>query len=166
MAHRGSILYAYAMQHGFSLHDTAETIAFGVQLHELLRPGDVLALHGGLGVGKTTLTRGLVRALTSVEEEVPSPTYTLVQSYETANFPLWHYDLYRLESPSDLHELGWDDTSEGVIVVEWPEKAGPLLPAWRLDVFLTFEGDQRLVRLEPRGEDWQTRLHDFRFPAP
>ena len=143
----------------FVLHDEAATLAFGKMLARVLRPGDFLALHGDLGAGKTTLTRGIIQALLGDSEEVPSPTYTLVQIYEGPEFPLWHFDLYRLEDPEGIEELGWDETVHGVALVEWPERAGRHLPARRLDVLLEIHGDRRTVRLEPRGEGWQERLH-------
>lgn len=145
------------------LEGDADTRRLGAALAKLLKPGDVIALHGGLGAGKTTLTRGLVQSLSGPEEDVPSPTYTLVQQYDAPAFTIWHFDLYRLESPEDLRELGWDETVEGIAIVEWPDKAGGLLPDWRLDVMLEIGGDHRMARLEPKGEDWQTRLDEFRF---
>ncbi|MEX1251489.1 MAG: tRNA (adenosine(37)-N6)-threonylcarbamoyltransferase complex ATPase subunit type 1 TsaE [Hyphomonas sp.] len=139
-----------------------DTRALGARLALLLRRGDVVALRGNLGAGKTTLARGLIQALLSVEEEVPSPTYTLVQMYDGPDFPLWHFDLYRLEDPEELQELGWDETQAGAALIEWPDRAGRHLPAQRLDVFLENSGDGRRARLEPQGEGWQERL-DERF---
>lgn len=108
----------------------AELIAF------LLRPGDLIALHGDLGAGKTTLARGLIQALSHPHAvEVPSPTFTLVQTYDTARLQLAHFDLYRLNDPTELDELGFDDAiARGVALVEWPEKAGERLHGTRLDV--------------------------------
>lgn len=139
------------------------TRAAGAALAPLLRAGDVVALHGGLGAGKTTLSRGLISALMGTPTEVPSPTYTLVQTYDTPEFALFHFDLYRLESPDELIELGWDETQIGLALIEWPMKAGPRLPNWRLDVHLAAYEDGRKLTLEGQGEDWQTRLHDFTF---
>ncbi len=147
----------------FELPGEAGTLALGRALAGRLERGDVVALHGGLGAGKTTLVRGLVQALLGEDEEVPSPTYTLVQTYEGPAFPLWHFDLYRLEDPDGVAELGWDETLEGVALIEWPERAGRHLPAARLDVFLEIAGAGRRVRLEPKGEGWQERMHDFRL---
>lgn len=147
----------------FNLPDETATRRFGAALVPLLRAGDVLALHGGLGAGKTTLTRGLITALLGETTEVPSPTYTLVQAYDGPDFPIFHYDLYRLDAPEDLIELGWDETQSGVTLVEWPGHAGERLPRWRLDVHISPEGTGRKVELEAHGEDWQNRLHDFNF---
>jgi tRNA threonylcarbamoyladenosine biosynthesis protein TsaE len=149
------------MDHTFVLPDEDATLSLGRAVARILMPGDFLALHGELGAGKTTLTRGIIRALLGGDEEVPSPTYTLVQMYEGPVFPLWHFDLYRLEDPEGVEELGWDDTVEGVALVEWPERAGRHLPGARLDILLEIHGDQRRVRLEPKGEGWQERLHGF-----
>lgn len=146
----------------FSLPSEQETQALGAALATLLRPGDVVALHGDLGAGKTTLARGLVHALMNRPEEVPSPTYTLVQVYEGPDFPLWHFDLYRLDQPEDVEELGWDETVAGAALIEWPERAGGLLPKNRLDVYLEISGEGRRARLEPRGEGWQERLNELR----
>ena len=138
----------------FDLDDDAATRALGAALAGLLQTGDVIALHGELGAGKTTLTRGLVQALCGADEDVPSPTYTLVQAYDAPDFPLWHFDLYRLGRPEDVNELGWDDTQDGVAVIEWPARTGRPLEML---------GEQRRARLEPVGEDWQKRLDGFRF---
>lgn len=141
--------------------------AFGAALAPFLGLGDVIALHGGLGAGKTTLARGLISALCGPGTEVPSPTYTLVQSYEAPAGLVYHFDLYRLEDAAGLAELGWDATEDGIMLVEWPERAGAALPAWRLDVVIEPDPAGRRLVLEPRGEDWQKRLDDktFRFPA-
>jgi len=149
------------MEHTFVLPDEDATLGLGQLIARILRPGDFVALHGDLGAGKTTLTRGIIQAVLGSDEEVPSPTYTLVQMYVGPAFPLWHFDLYRLEDPEGVEELGWDDTVEGVALVEWPERAGRHLPGVRLDVLLEIHGDQRRVRLEPKGEGWQERLHGF-----
>lgn len=147
------------MEQSFLLPDEDATLLLGQKLALILAAGDFVALFGDLGAGKTTLTRGIVRALLRAEEEVPSPTYTLVQQYDGPKFAVWHFDLYRLEEPAGVEELGWDDTVAGVALVEWPERAGSWLPSTRLDVFLEIDGDQRRVRLEPKGEGWQERLH-------
>ena len=107
-----------------TLADEAATIAAGEALAKLLLPGDVIALTGDLGAGKTTLVRGLLQAL-GHDGEVPSPSFALVQPYEELMPPVWHVDLYRIDDPSDLDELGLDSLGDGVLIVEWPERAGP-----------------------------------------
>ncbi|NBC21184.1 MAG: tRNA (adenosine(37)-N6)-threonylcarbamoyltransferase complex ATPase subunit type 1 TsaE [Alphaproteobacteria bacterium] len=147
----------------FPLPGEADTRALGAALAGHLRAGDVIALHGGLGAGKTTLARGLVCALAGKAIEVVSPTFTLVQTYEAPGLSIWHFDLYRLESPDELVELGWQEAEDGLALVEWPERAGPFLPAWRLDLRLEPQGHSRMAYLEPRGEDWHKRLDGFQF---
>lgn len=148
------------MKH-FDLPSLDATAQFARTLAPLFKPGDVIALRGGLGAGKTTLARALIETLLGRETDVPSPTYTLVQTYDGPAFPIFHMDLYRLEQPDDVFELGWDETLNGLALIEWPERAGAHLPAWRLDLTLEILGDTRKAILEPYGEDWQTRLHEL-----
>ena len=94
----------------FELKDLAATAALAKRLSQSVRAGDVTALQGGLGAGKTTFARAFISALMGETTDVPSPTYTLVQSYDAPEFPIFHFDLYRLESPDEVYELGWDET--------------------------------------------------------
>jgi len=106
------------------LRDEKATLAVGGRLAKLLRAGDVVTLSGPLSAGKTTLVRGMLAAL-GHKGEVPSPSFAIVQPYEDLSPPVWHVDLYRIEQPSDLEELGLEDIREdGVLVIEWPEHAG------------------------------------------
>ena len=101
-----------------------ETAALSTALARVLRRGDVVTLSGPLGVGKTAIARGVLRAA-GHEGEVPSPTFAIVQPYEELRLPIWHCDLYRLEDPAELEELGLDPVLEdGALLVEWPERAG------------------------------------------
>ena len=145
----------------FELPDLTATADLAQKLAPMLKAGDVIALHGGLGAGKTTFSRALISALLSQDTDVPSPTYTLVQTYDGPDFPVFHFDLYRLEDPSEVFELGWDETQDGLALVEWPNRAGSHLPTWRLDLCIDLVGDTRTARLAPQGEDWQTRRHEF-----
>lgn len=130
------------------LPDEQATLRLGEDLALALRRGDVLALHGDLGTGKTTLARSLIRALAGDPElEVPSPTFTLVQVYE-GRLPIQHFDLYRLSSADELDELGFDDALEqGAALVEWPEQAGGRLPRDVIRLELTESGAGRLARI-------------------
>ncbi|MBN9514328.1 MAG: tRNA (adenosine(37)-N6)-threonylcarbamoyltransferase complex ATPase subunit type 1 TsaE [Alphaproteobacteria bacterium] len=132
------------------LADEAATERLGAALAARLRPRDVVALEGGLGAGKTTLARAILRAAAGDPELiVPSPTFTLVEIYETPSASWWHFDLYRLEQPEQVFELGWEEArAEGVALVEWPERLGPLLPRERLTVRLAIEGEGRRATLE------------------
>ena len=142
------------------LADRAATRRLGARLAALLRPGDFVGLAGVLGSGKTTLARDVIEALAGTPVEVPSPTFTLVQTYELGALTLWHVDLYRIEAPGEIVELGLDDAlADGVLLVEWPERLGPLLPAERLDLTLA-QGpaqDARVARLAAHGA-WVERL--------
>ncbi|MFL6749308.1 MAG: tRNA (adenosine(37)-N6)-threonylcarbamoyltransferase complex ATPase subunit type 1 TsaE [Sphingomicrobium sp.] len=107
------------------LKDEKATLAFGRKLAAVLRPRDVVTLSGPLSAGKTTLVRGVLAALGHIGE-VPSPSFAIVQPYDVLNPPVWHVDLSRIEKVSDLEELGLEDIrNEGVLIVEWPEHAGP-----------------------------------------
>mgnify|MGYP000097148143 FL=1 len=135
------------------LADEASTQDLGRALARALQPGDALCLTGPLGAGKSTLARALIRALTTPDEEVPSPTFTLVQFYETADFPLAHFDLYRLSDPDEAYEIGLDEALDGgVALIEWPQRLEGRLPATRLDIDIALDGDARRVTLTPHGE--------------
>jgi len=129
------------------LPDLAATRALGDRLARGFAAGDAVALWGDLGAGKTTLARAILSAL-GVAEDVPSPTFTIVQSYDTPRLAVSHYDLYRIKSARELDELGWDDALDtGLVLVEWPERAPERLPPDTLHVRLSHEGDGRLARL-------------------
>ncbi len=135
-----------------------------------LRAGDVICLLGDLGAGKTAFARHFIRSAAGEPVEVPSPTFTLVQTYDTAaGLPLWHFDLYRLTRPDEVFELGWEDVrAHGVALVEWPSRLGPLMPADRLDIaFAPVAGDDaaRNVTLTPFG-NWVDRLPEFAKLTP
>jgi tRNA threonylcarbamoyl adenosine modification protein YjeE len=131
----------------FALADMGATNALGARIAASLHVGDAVALEGDLGAGKTTLARAILRAL-GVTENVPSPTFTLVQSYETRRIAVRHFDLYRIENPSDLDELGLDEAlDEGAALIEWPERAGSRLPNDALRVTLSLNQDDRRARV-------------------
>jgi len=141
------------------LPDPAATDALGARLAQILRPGDVVALEGPLGSGKTALARAAIRALTDPSEEVPSPTFTLVQVYESPAGPLYHFDLYRLEAPDQAVELGVDDAfSDGISLVEWPDRLGSYLPRRHLKITLAAgaDKDSRVARISG-GVQWKDR---------
>jgi tRNA threonylcarbamoyladenosine biosynthesis protein TsaE len=141
------------------LPDEAATAALAARLAERARPGDVIALKGDLGAGKTTFARAFIRALGG-NEEVPSPTFTLVQLYEPGPVAIWHFDLYRLNAPEEAWELGIEEAfATGIALVEWPERLGPLLPERRLEITLLF-GDRPEARhaVLSAGPGWAARL--------
>jgi tRNA threonylcarbamoyladenosine biosynthesis protein TsaE len=131
-----------------ALPDEGATLALGARLAGEAHAGDVIALHGVLGAGKTTLVRGFVRALAGPEEEVPSPTFTLVQTYDSPKGQVWHFDLYRLQDSEDAWELGIEEAFiSGISLIEWPDRLGSLLPAGARHVTLEMEGAARRARL-------------------
>ncbi|MGD9737800.1 MAG: tRNA (adenosine(37)-N6)-threonylcarbamoyltransferase complex ATPase subunit type 1 TsaE [Bauldia sp.] len=148
-----------AAHHSIALPDAAATEALARRLAPLLVRGDVIALSGGLGAGKTTFARALIRALAADSGlEVPSPTFTLVQSYPEAEPPIGHFDLYRVKDATELDELGLDDAAaSGVAIVEWPERAPSRIAASALHIAFELAGRGRVASL--RGdESWQERL--------
>src|SRR5579862_9611578 len=125
------------------LADLAATEALGARIAAALSVGDAVALEGDLGAGKTTLARAILHSL-GVTEEVPSPTFTLVQYYETPKLNVRHYDLYRIEKPEEVDELGLDEAlDDGAALVEWPERAIAWLPPDRLHVAMTLTNGTR-----------------------
>ena len=141
------------------LADLAATRAFGRRLAALLRPGDVVTLTGPLGSGKTELARAVIRARAGAEVEVPSPTFTLVQDYELPGLTIRHADLYRIEDPGEVDELGLDDLADAALLLEWPERAGGRLPSDRLEIGLepvgAGEGRRAVLQTSP---GWRDRL--------
>lgn len=145
--------------------ETAEQVErLGADIARLLQVGDLVCLWGPLGAGKSTLARGLIRALTSPDEEVPSPTFTLVQTYDTPRLAITHLDLYRLKSPEEALELGIEAAlDEGAALIEWPERLEGDLPSSRLDLELRHPADGsvgREVRLAGRGS-WAERAREL-----
>ncbi|HEX8471121.1 MAG TPA: tRNA (adenosine(37)-N6)-threonylcarbamoyltransferase complex ATPase subunit type 1 TsaE [Brevundimonas sp.] len=135
--------------HTIALADAEATTALGARIAPLLQPGDAVLLYGPLGMGKSTLARGLIRALTRPDEDVPSPTFTLVQFYE-ATPPVAHFDLYRLTRADEAFEIGLDEAlDDGVALVEWPERLGE-------DVSWLVGGNRLCITLSEDGPDPET----------
>ncbi len=147
-----------------SVADEAGTLRLADDIAAIARPGDVVALYGDLGMGKSAFARAVIRRLAGDPGlEVPSPTFTLLQSYDTARFPVHHFDLYRLADPDELVEIGFSEAiGEGLSLIEWPDRAGDELPAERLDVVIS-DGDGfygRRFLLEAHGGGWAERLDE------
>lgn len=120
----------------FNSESEKETIEIARQFASKLASGDIVLLRGDLGMGKSVFARETVRNLCNSHMlEVPSPTFTLLQTYDGVDFPIWHFDLYRLEHPDEIYEIGWEEAlSEGVLLVEWPERLGYLEPPEAINV--------------------------------
>ena len=145
------------------------TKALGVRLGRLLQAGDVVCLYGDLGSGKTTLTQGLARGLGVPRGAgVRSPSFVLIHRYD-GRVPIYHVDLFRLDTPGDLDDIGLHDLLDGqaVIIIEWAERLGTLRPASRLDVTLRYgqEEETREITLQPRGERYRQLMQRWQGRA-
>ncbi len=127
-----------------------ETAAIAARIANAAKRGDVFLLDGNLGAGKSVFARAFIRSLCGAETEVPSPTFTLVQTYDFPKGMIWHFDLYRLQHPEEVFELGWEEAlSEGVAIIEWPVRAGPYLPKSATHINIeTLQGNRRKVTID------------------
>lgn len=142
------------------LANEISTAALAARLAGMSECSDIIALKGELGTGKTAFARAFIHARGCQHDEIPSPTFTLVQVYEPDQTPVWHFDLYRLRAPEEAWELGIEEAfNQGISLIEWPERLGSLLPPRRLEIMLAF-GDRpgaRRALLDP-GTNWRARL--------
>jgi len=151
-------------EHGtFALPTEADTAKFGAALAKVSQPGDIFLLKGSLGAGKTTFARGFIQYLAGADEEVVSPTFTLVQTYESARGVIWHFDLYRIDEPDDVLELGLEEAQiEGISLIEWPERLGPYAPRTPLEIEISSASDGASRQIRLSGEEkWRDRLIDL-----
>lgn len=140
-----------------ALPDSAVTDQIGAALGVAVRAGDVVCLSGDLGAGKTALARAAISARLAtcgLAEDIPSPTFTLVQTYH-ADIPIWHADLYRLSDEEEVWELGLADAfHDAACFIEWPDRLGSQMPARRLEIALTMHGDGRQMVATAHGNGW------------
>lgn len=144
--------------HGFSERDTqslAEKIA------SITEKGDVFALFGTLGAGKSTFSRYFIQYLTKAKE-IPSPTFTLLQTYDAENFEIYHYDMYRLKKPEEAYELDIEEAFYGgVSLIEWPEKIAPLLPKKMWKISIEAKGNERIFTIETADENKYNKIKEI-----
>lgn len=145
------------------LPDEAATAALAAHLAALAARGDIIALKGDLGAGKTTFARAFIRAYGAPDEEVPSPTFTLVQTYGSAEAAIWHFDLYRLIAAEEAWELGIEEAfASGISLIEWPDRLGALLPRRRLEILFEFDDRAEGRRAVIAGDAaWRARLTEI-----
>lgn len=131
----------------------SDTAAFAARCAEGAKNGDIFTLSGPLGAGKSVFCRNFIQKLAGSEIDVPSPTFTLVQTYETAKGTIWHFDLYRIEDVEEIYEIGWEEAlSEGILLIEWPERLENLLPNERKEIiFEDINGESRNIRVIHHG---------------
>ncbi len=146
------------MQVNFSSFSEQQTNEIAEKIAKIAQKGDVFALHGNLGVGKSVFARAFIKKLTQADD-VPSPTFTLVQEYDASDFKIFHFDLYRLKNPDEVFEIGFEEAIYGgVSLLEWPEKAKGWMPKDVFDVFITTKGDERIISIEAFSENKISRL--------
>ena len=149
------------MQKVFLSSSEAQTSEIASKIAKAAKKGDVFALYGTLGIGKSVFARAFIKTLTKAKE-VPSPTFTLVQAYESPDFEIYHFDLYRLKSENEIFELGFEEAVyEGVCLIEWPEKAGGWLPRNIFKIKITAEQNDRKICIEACSPEKEKRLEDF-----
>ena len=147
----------------YILANKAETEALGASLAKIAAPGDIIALKGTLGSGKSVLARAFIRKYSKPAENIPSPTFTLVQSYDMGFVPVYHFDLYRIINPEETIELGIEEAfSDGISLIEWPERLGSYLPKDHLEIWLRVNNKDSTRNIRLAGsKSWQPRLHNL-----
>ena len=128
-----------------------ETIAFAKKFAKTLKGNEIIALRGTLGMGKTVFSKAVIQELTGKKEEVPSPTFTLLQTYDTPLGEVFHFDFYRLKNPEEAYEIGIEYAFEsGISLIEWPEKIGTLLPKRAINIYFEQTSNGRLISVEEK----------------
>ncbi len=145
----------------FNTKSPKDTIDVGKKIGKLLKEGDVVALIGDLGAGKTVISKGLCSGLGVEEDYITSPTYTIINQYD-GKIPVYHIDLYRLKNSDELYNLGWDEYiyGHGTCIIEWADKAGEMLPEEYLTINIEVTGkNKRKITLQAKGESYENTWH-------
>ena len=128
-----------------------DTISFAKKFAKTLKGNEIVALWGTLGMGKTVFAKAVIQELTGRKEDVPSPTFTLLQTYDSPKGEIFHFDFYRLKSPNEAYEIGIEDAFEsGISLIEWPEKIGTLLPRRAINIYFKMTNKGRLITVEKK----------------
>ena len=145
----------------FEVLEEAETDQLATKISQLLSTGDTILLEGDIGAGKTAFGRALIKARCGPATDVPSPTFSIVQTYDADDIEIWHCDLYRLGGPDDILELGLDAAfKDAVVLVEWPDRLGDLKPSDALELSISLVGDKRRFSFSGSAK-WAKRLGDL-----
>lgn len=147
----------------FTLNSEIDALGFGNQLAKIVEPGTVIYLNGTLGAGKTTITRGFLQGL-GFNGKVKSPTYTLVEPYDINGMPIYHFDFYRLQDANELENIGVRDyfSGNGICIIEWPDKAFPLLPPADITCDISFANTSRVITLQAHSKKGEATLKRFK----
>ena len=128
-----------------------DTIAFAKKFAQTLKGNEIIALWGTLGMGKTVFAKAVIQELTGRKEELPSPNFTLLQTYDTPLAEVFHFDFYRLKNPEEAYEIGIEDAfKDGISLIEWPEKIGALLPRQAINIYFEMTPEGRLISVEEK----------------
>lgn len=140
----------------FFLENEEFTKKLGQKIGSSLFPGAVVCLNGDLGAGKTTMTKSIAQML-GIEEDITSPTFTIVNEYTDGNIPLYHFDVYRIGSSEEMYEIGFEEyiDSKGICIIEWSNIIEDILPKDRLELLITYENEGRMARLTPYGDIYE-----------
>lgn len=149
-------------EYNFTLNNEKMTLKFGALLASVAQIGDCFALFGDLGAGKTTFARGFINEKLQSEDEIPSPTFTIVQTYEIDEVLINHFDLYRVENKEEIWELGWEELNDSISLIEWPQRAGNYLPSKRIEINFQFNAAHRIANIKIFGNgDFEGKWNKF-----
>ncbi len=146
----------------FTLLDELKTQKLGNFISKLASKGDCFLLFGDLGAGKTTFARGFINEKMGFDDEIPSPTFTILQTYENDDFHINHFDLYRIENKEEIWELGWEEIQNSISLIEWPQRAENYIPKQRIEISIKFNAAHRIANIKIFGNgDFEEKWRKF-----